>query len=76
MHREDKMASLQVVSPLLPKKKYENVKINNEVLISEVQKYPALWQLSCKEYKDAAMKRVIWTDIGRALLPLEDNSGK
>ncbi|XP_040069266.1 uncharacterized protein LOC120842296 [Ixodes scapularis] len=43
--------------------------LNNERLISEVEKRPALWQPECKDYKDTKKKSAIWGELGDLLLP-------
>uniref|UniRef100_A0A6B0UZI5 Putative alcohol dehydrogenase transcription factor myb/sant like protein n=1 Tax=Ixodes ricinus TaxID=34613 RepID=A0A6B0UZI5_IXORI len=43
--------------------------VNNERLISEVEKRPALWQAQCKDYKDTKKKSAIWCELGDLLLP-------
>ena len=40
---------------------------STEILISEVQNYPCLWDMSSKEYSDKDLKSACWMKVAEAV---------
>lgn len=67
--------AVMIPTPAVLKGANKLVHINNELLISEVSKRPALWQPRMKKYRNSGMRAVLWMEVTRIILPLHENAG-
>lgn len=51
-------------------------RFDTELLIDEVKKRPALWDVTCVEYKERAAKRRCWEELEEVFCRAGDTMGE